>query len=118
MDVLAVLQRLGSGRLLVELEEALVKTSEEVVAVGNPGSVTLKLKLSNQEAGDVSVVIGGAVGRTSPATPTRAAFFFSVDGGLHKEDPRQPELPEMRTMVRETGEIREPGGRENVREIR
>jgi hypothetical protein len=89
MDALAVLQRLGSGRLLEDLHTALVTTAEEVVATGKPGKVTLTLTVSNRSQGDPLVMVDETVSRASPKRDPKGAVFYAVDGGLHREDPRQ-----------------------------
>ncbi len=97
MDALAVLQRLGTGRLLEELHEALVTTAEEVVATGKPGTVTLTLKVSNNSQGDAMVMVRETVSRSAPKRDPRGAMFYALDGALHREDPRQAVM-EFRTV--------------------
>lgn len=106
MDALSVIQRLGTGRLIEELVEALLATAEEVVTTGKPGKVTLTLAVSNKGQGDPLIIVDEVVSRASPKRDPRGAFFFSLDGGLYKDDPRQAKL-EFRTVDRETGEIRD-----------
>ncbi len=108
MDALATLQRLANGRLIDELHTALVTTAEEVVATGKTGTVTVTFKVSNRGAGDPLVIIEETIARSAPKKDPKGAFFFAIDGALHREDPRQTTL-EFRTVDTETGEIREPG---------
>ena len=112
MDALAVVQRLGSGRLLDELREALAATAEEVVATGKPGTVTVTLKVSNKGQGDPLVMVDEVVSRASPKRDPRGAYFFALDGELHREDPRQ-QVMEFRSIDTTTGEVREPRRRES-----
>ena len=124
MDGFAVLQRLGGGRLIDEVVSALEATAAEVVDTGNPGTVTVKLKLSTKSQGDVMVIVDETVSRTSPTRPAKGAYFFAVEDDegethLYRDDPRQPPLPEMRSIDTTTGEIREAMARERVeRQIR
>lgn len=113
MDALGILQRLGAGRLLAELGEALAVTAEEVVATGKPGTVTVSLKVSTKSQGDPLIIVDEIVSRASPRRDPRGAYFFALDGGLYKDDPRQTHM-EFRTIDPETGEIREPEARERV----
>ena len=105
MDALAAMQRLANGRLLEELYDALVTTAKEVVETGKPGTVTLTLKVSTQSQGNPMVIIGETIARKAPQKDPRGAYFFALDGALHSNDPRQPQL-EFRLVDRETGEIR------------
>jgi hypothetical protein len=107
VDPLAVIQRLGSGRLLEEMVEALQATADEVVRTGKPGTVTLKLTVSNREQGDPMVTIDESLSRASPKRDPRGAIFFAVDGALHREDPRQYRLT-FREVDKATGEVRTP----------
>lgn len=116
MDTLSVLQRLGSGRLLDELHEALKATAAEVVATGKPGVVALTLKVSTKSKGDVMIVIDEAIKRTSPVKDPRGAMFYAVYDDLWREDPRQEPMP-FRTVDTESGEIREVQPREKMERI-
>lgn len=106
MDALSVLMRLGSGRLLDELHDALVVTAEEVVNTGKPGTVTVTLKVSNKCQGDPLVMVDEIVSRSAPKKDPRGSVFYAINGGLHRDDPRQVKM-EFRTVDRETGEIKE-----------
>lgn len=113
MDALATLTRLGNGRTLEELAEALSATAAEVVATGQPGKVSLTLVVSNRGQGEVLVQVEEQVARTSPKRPPRGAIFYALDGELYREDPRQERL-EFRTVESESGPIRTIDGREIV----
>jgi hypothetical protein len=110
MDALATIQRLGQGRLLESLHSALVATSEEVVETGKPGTITLKLTVSNHGQGDELVTVNETLSRTSPKRPSRGAIFYAVEGELHRDDPRQTKM-DFR-LVEPDSEVREPKGRE------
>lgn len=106
MDALSTLQRLASGKLMDELYEALAKTADEVVVTGKTGTVTLTLKVSTKNQGDPFVIVEETIARSAPKKDPRGAYFFALDGELHKSDPRQTRL-EFRTVDHETGEVRE-----------
>lgn len=105
MDPLAILNRIGRGRLLEELTEALAQVADEVVATGKAGSVTLSLKVSTREQGDEMVTITESIGRKLPARAARGGYLYAVDGGLYATDPRQLELP-MRVVDQPAAELR------------
>ena len=113
MDALSVLMRIGSGKTLERLAAALAEVSEEVIRTGQPGAVSLKLKVIPQEKDEPMVLIADEIQRTPPKQPGAGAFFFSVDGELYREDPRQERMT-FRAVDETTGEIREPAGREHV----
>lgn len=116
MDALATLQRLGQGRLIDKLAEAIASTADEVVRTGNPGEVSLKLKLTNHGPGDVMVTVEETLGRRPPSEPARGAVFVSVNGQLWKEDPRQGSM-EFRTVDGEGVIVDVPSDQPVVREV-
>jgi hypothetical protein len=116
MDALAILQRLAGGYLIEELAAALTVTAEEVVATGKPGTVTLSLKVSTRNQGDPLIVVEEQIARAAPKKDAKAAFFYALDGDLHRDDPRQARL-DFRTVDRETGEIRDTRGDNDIREV-
>lgn len=117
MDALAVVQRLGGGKLLEELNEALAKTASEVVETGKPGVVTIQLKVSSKAQGDPMVFVEETISRAAPKKDPRAAYFFALQGELHKTDPRQPQM-EFRAVDVLTGELRETDDIQQIREAR
>lgn len=113
MNALAILQRLASGQLVEELAWALAVTAQEVVATGSKGTVTLTLTVSNRGPGETVIVVEEKISRKAPGKPARGAIFYAVDGGLFRDDPRQPQI-DFRAIDTTTGEIREPHRREYV----
>ena len=105
MDSLSILQRFGSGELINDLAAALASVAEEVVATGNPGKVTIAIAISTQSQGDPVVIMTPAISRAMPKRESRGALFHALDGGLHRDDPRQIPL-EFRTVDVGTGETR------------
>ncbi len=113
MDILTVLKSIDANSgLFADLEGALKATSEEVVKTGKAGTVTITLSLVNQGAGDQWVGIAETVGRTVPKKKPRGTFFFSHEGDLYKDDPRQAKM-DFRTVESGNGE-REVEPREKV----
>lgn len=89
LDTLDILRRLGRGETLHDLAAALTSVATEVVETGQPGSVTLTLKLSTREQGDTMVQIAESITRKTPTPVSRGQFLFAVEGWLYSEDPRQ-----------------------------
>ena len=93
MDALGVIQRLGSGKLIDDLHFALVDVSEQVANAkkGSKGTVTLTFEIT-KDTEDAMVSIIETISRRPPKSEPRGAFFYALDGGLHREDPRQPSM--------------------------
>lgn len=107
MDSLGTIARLANGHLIDDLAEALERIAAEVAETGKPGSVTLKLAVKPLgEPGNVMVAIEEEIGRTPPKRPARGSIFYSVEGGLYREDPRQTRLP-FRAVANEAADVRE-----------
>lgn len=109
MDALHILERLGGGHLIEEIHAALLDVSEEVVATGKPGTVTVTLKVSHPKGADaLLVVMDEEVKRTMPKTDAKGAMFYALDAELHASDPRQDPLPAFRVVDEGKGaELRE-----------
>lgn len=116
MDPLAILQRLGRGTVIPDLAEAISKASDEVVATGKPATVSLSLKITTQSVGDPMVRIEETIARSSPKKDAKGAFFFAVEGELHRDDPRQLEL-DLRSVDGGVGTARAVDARAAVREV-
>lgn len=93
LDTLDILRRLGRGETLNDLAAALTSVATEVVETGQPGEVTLKLKLTTREQGDAMVQITESITRKTPTPASRGQFLFAVEGWLYSEDPRQTRMP-------------------------
>lgn len=109
---LLVLNRLGGGHTIVELYEALLRVSEEVITTGKKGKVTLELSVHQATQGEPLVTIGEKVRVTVPSRDPKGAFLYVAEGALHANDPRQTTFvirsipggqPELRTV-----EVAEP----------
>jgi hypothetical protein len=94
MDALSVFMRLGGGRLLEELADALQRVSDDVTQTGTAGAVSLKLAVKPLgRVGDVEVAIEETISVSPPKRQPHAVIFYAVDGVLHGDDPRQAKLP-------------------------
>jgi hypothetical protein len=117
-DPYDTVRRLARGELITELYEALAQTAKEVVETGKKGTVTLTLAVSTQGIGDPMVIITETIARSAPKKDPRGAYFYSVGGGLHKEDPRQTRM-ELRTVEGGRSELRATDDQQPVvREVR
>lgn len=108
MDALGIVGRLGQGRLIQDLADALSVVATEVVATKKPGAVTVTLKVLPSPAGDEMVLINDTIARKAPSREPRGAYLYAIEGQLFARDPRQTQLP-FRAVTGEE-EIREPAG--------
>lgn len=106
MDYLPILKRLGRGQMLEQLAIALASVATEVVETGQPGEVTLKLKLTTREQGDAMITIAETIARKTPTPASRGQYLYSVEGWLYDVDPRQERLP-FRTVEQPIADQRE-----------
>lgn len=99
MDSLAVIQRLASGEFLDRLAFALTEVGERVVVTGNKGGVTVTFAMTKHMKGEPVVMIEETIKTAPPPDSPRGAMFYAIGNGtLEKDDPRQPALPEFRTV--------------------
>lgn len=78
-----------NGHLDDDLTATLAELAERVLFEGKPGSITLKLSLSEKGGG---VIVSHEVKATAPKVKTEA-FYYVADGVLTSRDPNQPHLP-------------------------
>lgn len=83
---------LGGG-LDDKLTAALAETAQTVQLLEKPGTVTLKLKLSEKGGG---IVVEASATHQAPVPKTSGQFFYVGQGGaLSRRDPKQPQLPSL-----------------------
>lgn len=88
----AVMQEARKGGLHDEASEAVASVTEQVIDVGKPGTVTIKLTIKpGPEDGTVEII--DEVKAVAPKPKRRSVFFADDHGNLSRRDPRQPELP-------------------------
>jgi len=94
MDYAGILNRLGNGKFVQDLCEALATTGAEVVATRNSGTVTVTLTLSPAPGGvdEVMILVNDKIKRSAPSAKPGGAYFYALDGELHREDPRQTRM--------------------------
>lgn len=87
------------GALHSKLSEELNRVILGVVQHGKVGSLTLTLKVSPAPSGEFTVYVADDVKTKVPeGTPAPALFFVDDAGNLCKQDPRQRELPGLRSV--------------------
>lgn len=92
MDPLAAIQRLAGGHFVEDLYVALTQVAEEVAnspVKGTKGAVTVTFVVTKEQAGEPMVSITEAIAKRPPKPEPLGAYFFAVDGGLHRENPNQ-----------------------------
>lgn len=117
MDPAELIQALGMGYLLSDINLALTLVAQEVVETRNPGTVVITLKVAPVEGSDVAVVVTEDVNRKAPKkNPHGAVLFTAMDGLLHRSDPRQTQFavqtvesgqPELRIIEQQPATRRE-----------
>jgi len=103
-----VLGELGAGQTLEVLTKDLAEVVSAVKATGKQGEITLKLTVKPN--GIHGAVLADKITSKVPKEDRGETLFFTDDdGGLHRRDPRQAELPlrQVRTadFDPETGEV-------------
>lgn len=107
MDALTLIQKLGSGTLVDRVYGALLGVSNEVIATGRKGTVTITLDVIHPQGADpLVVVVEETIKRTLPKSDAQGAMFYTVGDELHSRDPRQPELPAFRVVAEGQAELR------------
>lgn len=89
-----LLLELERGKVHQSLTDAIAEVTQRVTDSGKAGSVTLKLSISPAKLNDPAVLIGADIATKVPKEQRDPSIFFvDDDGGLHRSNPRQPELP-------------------------
>lgn len=107
---LETLGELRAGKTLQDLGDELAQLLVAIKATGKAGVITLTLKLKPPKNGSMSyITIADEISVKTPKLDKGDTVFFpTVDNGLSRRDPTQPELPFKRPVVDEdTGEIKE-----------
>ena len=92
-----ILGDVAGGTLVQLASDKLSEAAAAVAETGKGASVTIVLKLSNNNG---SLFIDGKVGSKVPEAPIpRSIFFVDASGNLLRNDPNQLELPFQRNKV-------------------
>jgi hypothetical protein len=88
-----ILRDIRKGMVAEAAGEELAQVVRAVTATGKPGSLTIKLTVKPQKGDSEQVVISSKLSATTPtADMPEAIFFADMEGDLHRNDPRQPEM--------------------------
>lgn len=94
------------GTLATELSSKLQELVGACSATGRGGALALTLKLKPGKGGQIEVL--DELKLTLPKEEKGTTLLFATpDNALQREDPRQLSLQGLRTVDRDTGEIRE-----------
>ncbi|MFT4126267.1 MAG: hypothetical protein QM662_08565 [Gordonia sp. (in: high G+C Gram-positive bacteria)] len=91
-DFAAVLMQHASGRAHTEASKKLAEVVEAVMETGKPGSVTVKLTVSQDRDVKRMVKLADVVTAKVPTEPRRSLWFPDDDNTLHRNDPQQKSL--------------------------
>ena len=97
MNIIEILSIQRKGRCLTEAEEKLQELVKQVSKTGKSGILTLKIKITPKEG---TVELHDDVDVKMPKPDKFGTVFYPDEktGLLFREDPLQPELPNVTTM--------------------
>lgn len=97
--------------LLIDAEQLLLDLIEAVQRTGKPGRLTLTLdvKRPKKAADALAIWVSANVTTKVPRPDTEDHLFFAQGRALSRRDPRQPAMPGMRRVDRDTGVIEDDG---------
>lgn len=94
MNILDVIATQRKGRCMTDAQAKLQELVKACASTGKSGKLILTLEVSAAE--DSTVVIKDDVTIKQPKPATGSTIFYADEqGDLHREDPRQPEFPEV-----------------------
>ena len=103
-----VLPQLRFGTLNDDLGEALNLLTQKCDSTGKAGTLTLVLKLKPGKGGQLEIFDDIKV--SMPKEEKGSSIMFATpEGNLIREDPRQMTIDGLRTLDKETGELRRVG---------
>ena len=98
------------GTLHDDLTAALNKLTDDVTRTGKVGALTLSIKLKpTNNSGQIEVIDDIKV-TTPKETKGTTIMFATPENNLTREDPRQMSIDGLRTVDKETGELRRVAG--------
>ena len=96
------------GTLNDDLSTELNKLVQACSSTGKVGELTLKIKLKPGKGGQIEVF--DEIKLNAPKEERGSSIMFATpEGNLQREDPRQMQLDGLRTVDKETGELRKVG---------
>jgi hypothetical protein len=87
-----VIGDIAGGKVAADLSEVIAEVTKAVEETGKAGSLTLKIKIDPN--GDAMVTYEAEIISKVPRPSYgKTMFFTDYEGGVHRRDPRQTELP-------------------------
>ena len=100
--------QLRYGTLNDDLTKALHELTQKCGDTGKTGELKLVIKLKPGSGGQMEV-FDDIVLKLPKEVKGSSVMFATVEGNLQREDPRQLSLDGLRSVERETGELRKVG---------
>ncbi len=92
-----VMGQLAAGQVVEDLDNSLAEVARAVEESGKNGTVTIKLIIAAN--GDHMVTFDADINTKKPkASFGKTLFYTDAEGGLHRRDPRQLEMPLVRDV--------------------
>lgn len=93
------LTRLNKGGCIAELDDALSRLTQQCRVTGKPGKLTLTIKMKPVDNADDMMEISDGITISKPEMPRKSALFYATDDGqLCRNDPNQPDLPNLKQV--------------------
>jgi hypothetical protein len=94
-----LLLELDNGQVHSELTDAIAELVQLVQETGKGGSVALKINFAPAKLRDPAVLISSEISLRKPKLARDPSIRFTDEnGGLHRSNPRQQELPGLRPI--------------------
>ena len=94
LNFLEFLQRGGRGELLADGDAKLSELVEAIQATGGNGSMTLKISLKPNKAGQIEIIPDLTIKKPAKALGT-GIYFATDDGRLTRRDPHQMDIEDV-----------------------
>lgn len=102
-------ESLRYGTLHDDLTDSINQLTEAVTRTGKTGTLTLSIKLKpTNNSGQIEVIDDIKLGLPKENKGT-SIMFATPENNLQREDPRQLNIEGLRTVDKETGELRKVG---------
>lgn len=93
------LREIRRGQILEDAADELAKAVRAVDETGKPASLTIQLTIKPASKAQGAYVITDKVRAKLPELPVGETILFGTpEGNLQARDPRQPELPELKSV--------------------
>lgn len=89
MDELTFFQRIGGGNFMAKVLRGAEEIAADVIKTGKKGRVTISLEFERFKDDNALVIVTETIKLAPPTEKSNGAMFYSVEGELHRDDPRQ-----------------------------